>query len=85
MVIVITFRLSRWNLFLRSQSLWNVITFKANPLQLRENLTVAQMKVHKKEKLRKDIVITYLHVGLADHIFTKIIDLETPKQVWDKI
>nr|KYP40928.1 hypothetical protein KK1_037721 [Cajanus cajan] len=26
-----------------------------------------------------------MHAGLADYIFTKIMDLETAKQVWDKI
>jgi len=33
----------------------------------------------------KDKAITCLHSALADHIFTKIMDLETPKQVWDKL
>lgn len=70
---------------LRSQGLWNVVISEADPLQLRENPTVAQMKAHEEEKLKKDRAIICLHVGLADHIFTKIMDLETPKQVWDKI
>jgi hypothetical protein len=43
------------------------------------------MKAYKEEKLNEDKAITCLHSGLADHIFTKIIDLETPKQVWDKL
>jgi hypothetical protein len=43
------------------------------------------MKAYKEEKLNEDKDITCLHSGLANHIFTKIIDLETPKQVWDKL
>nr|KYP47879.1 hypothetical protein KK1_030449 [Cajanus cajan] len=70
---------------LRSQGLWNVVIFEANPPPLRENPTIAQIKAYEEEKLKKDKAITCLHAGLADHIFTKIMDLETPKQVWDKI
>ena len=43
------------------------------------------MKAYKEENLNEDKAITCLISGLADHIFTKIIDLETPKQVWDKL
>jgi hypothetical protein len=41
----------------------------------------------KNEKLKNDKAITCLHSGLADHIFTitKIMNLESPKQVWDKL
>ena len=71
--------------YLRSQGLWNVVMSEVDPLPLGANPTVAQMKVHEEEKLKKDKVITCLHSGLADHLFTKIMDLETPKQVWDKL
>ncbi|KAL6312737.1 hypothetical protein AAG906_015169 [Vitis piasezkii] len=71
--------------YLRSQGLWNVVMFEADPPPLGANPTVAQMKAYEEEKLKKDKAITCLHSGLADHIFTKIMDLETPKQVWDKL
>ena len=67
--------------YLRSQGLWNVVMSEANPPPLGANPTVAQMKAYEEEKLKKDKAITCLHSGLADHIFTKIMDLETPKQV----
>ena len=35
--------------------------------------------------MKKDKAITCLHSGIADHIFTKIMNLETPKQIWDKL
>ena len=71
--------------YLRSQGLWNVVMSKADPPPLGANPTVAQMKAYEEKKLKKDKAITCLHSGLADHIFTKIMDLETPKQVWDKL
>ena len=67
--------------FLRSLGLWNVVVTNADPPQLNGNPTVAQMKAYEEEKLKKDRAITCLHSGLADHIFTKIMNLETPKQI----
>ncbi|CBI17990.3 unnamed protein product, partial [Vitis vinifera] len=67
--------------YLRSQGLWNVVMFEADPPPLGANPTVAQMKAYEEEKLKKDKAITCLHSGLVDHIFTKIMDLETPKLV----
>ena len=52
---------------------------EADPPPLGANLIVAQMKAHDEEKLKKDKAITCLHSGFADHIFTKIMDLETTK------
>jgi hypothetical protein len=43
------------------------------------------MKAHEEEKLKKDQAIICLHSELADHIFTKIMNLKSPKQVWDKL
>ena len=59
--------------------------FEADPPPLGANPIVALMKAYEEEKLKKDKAITCLHSGLADHIFTKIMDLETPKLVWDKL
>ena len=70
---------------LRAQGLWNVVMSNADPPALPTNPTLAQMRAHEEEKLKKDKAITCLHSGLADHIFTKIMELETPKLVWDKL
>ena len=66
---------------LRSLGLWNVVIFEANPSPMATNPTIAQMKADDEEKLKKYKVITSLHSGLTDHVFTKTINLETPKQV----
>jgi len=71
--------------YLRFQVLWNVVLSDSDPPPLTANPTIAQMKSHEEEKLKKDKDITCLHSGLTDHIFTKIMNLETPKQVWDKL
>ena len=71
--------------YLRSQGLWNVVTTDVDPSPLPVNPTLAQIRAHEEEKLKKDKVITCLHLAFADHIFTKIMDLETPKLVWDKL
>ena len=65
--------------YLGSQGLWNVVMSEADPPPLGANLIVARMKAQDEEKLKKDKAITCLHSGLADHIFTKIMDLETTK------
>uniref|UniRef100_A0A6N2MNK0 Uncharacterized protein n=1 Tax=Salix viminalis TaxID=40686 RepID=A0A6N2MNK0_SALVM len=71
--------------YLRSQGLWNVVATDVDPSPSSANSTLAQIIAHEEEKLKKDKVITCLHSGLANHIFTKIMDLETPKLVWDKL
>jgi len=71
--------------YLRSQSLWNVVVSNSDPPPLTANPIIAQMEAHKEEKLEKDKVITCLYFGLTNHIFTKIMNLKTPKQVWDKL
>jgi hypothetical protein len=43
----------------------------SDPPPMTANPTIAQMKAHEEEKLKKDKAITYLHSRLADHIFTK--------------
>ncbi|RVW37349.1 hypothetical protein CK203_087717 [Vitis vinifera] len=67
--------------YLRSQGLWNVVMSEADPPPLGANPTIAQMKAYEEEKLKKDKAIICLHSGLVDHIFTKIMNLETPKQM----
>ncbi|GKD15993.1 hypothetical protein Tco_1205151 [Tanacetum coccineum] len=52
---------------------------------LRENLIVAQLRTYDTESLKNDKALTCLHSGIADQIFTPIMDLETPKAVWDKL
>ncbi|KAL4385296.1 hypothetical protein GQ457_15G029610 [Hibiscus cannabinus] len=71
--------------YLRSLGLWNVVETNEDPPALRANPTLAQLKAYNEDLLKKDKALTCIHSGLADHIFTSIMDLETPKSVWDKL
>ncbi|KAL4384724.1 hypothetical protein GQ457_15G020500 [Hibiscus cannabinus] len=71
--------------YLRSLGLWNVVEIDEDPSALRANLTFAQLKAYNEDLLKKDRALTCIHSRLADHIFTNIMDLETPKSVWDKL
>ncbi|XP_074323222.1 uncharacterized protein LOC141660162 [Apium graveolens] len=69
--------------YLKSQGLWNDVLTETDPPPLRANSTIAQIRTHEEDKLKKDKAITCLHSALADQIFTKIMNLETPKQMKD--
>ncbi|GJU54984.1 retrovirus-related pol polyprotein from transposon TNT 1-94, partial [Tanacetum coccineum] len=71
--------------YLKSQCLWKVVETNESPPALGENQTVAQLRNYETESLKKDKALTCLHSGIADQIFTSIMDLETPKVVWDKL
>jgi len=52
---------------------------------LQANPTIAQMKHHEEEKLKKEKAVSVLHSALADDVFTGIMHLETAKQIWDEL
>ena len=70
--------------YLRSQGLWNVVVSDSDPPPLTANPTIAQMKAHEEEKLKKDKAITCLHFGLTYHISTKIVATQFLTHVFDK-
>ncbi|KAK5846213.1 hypothetical protein PVK06_002489 [Gossypium arboreum] len=69
--------------YLRSLGLWKVVETDEDPPALRQNPTIAQLKAYDEEILKKDKALTCIHSGLVDHIFTSIMDLETPKAIWN--
>ncbi|KAL4387191.1 hypothetical protein GQ457_09G030480 [Hibiscus cannabinus] len=75
----------KMKVYLRSLGLWNVVETNKDPPVLRANPTLAQLKAYNEDLLKKDKALTCIHSVLADHIFTSIMDLETPKSVWDKL
>ncbi|GJT29859.1 retrovirus-related pol polyprotein from transposon TNT 1-94 [Tanacetum coccineum] len=70
--------------YLKSQGLWKVVETDESTPALGENPTVAQLRTYDTESLKKDKALTCLHSGIADQIFTSIMDLETPKAVVKK-
>nr|GEV66727.1 reverse transcriptase domain-containing protein [Tanacetum cinerariifolium] len=71
--------------YLKSQGLLKVVETDESTPALGENPTVAQLRTYDTESLKKDKALTCLHSGIADQFFTSIMDLETPKAVWDKL
>lgn len=71
--------------YLRSIGLWCVVENDIEPTPLTTNPSLARIRAHEDEKLKKDRAITCLHVGFTDSIFTKIMNMQTPKQVRDKL
>lgn len=71
--------------YLKSQGLWKVVETNEDPPALTANPTIAQLRSYEDELLKKDKTLTCLHSRLADQIFISIMDLETPKAVWDKL
>ncbi|GJV74903.1 retrovirus-related pol polyprotein from transposon TNT 1-94 [Tanacetum coccineum] len=67
--------------YLKSQGLWKVVETNESTPALGENPTVAQLRTYDTKSLKKDKALTCLHSGIADQIFTSIMELETPKVV----
>nr|GEV84249.1 putative ribonuclease H-like domain-containing protein [Tanacetum cinerariifolium] len=78
-------KLLKMKTYLKSQGLWKVVETDESPPALKKNPTVAQLRSYETGSLKKDKALTCLHSGIADQIFTSIIDLETSKAVWDKL
>jgi hypothetical protein len=47
------------------------------------NPTMAQLKIHKEKKTRKSKVKACLYVVVSNTIFTRIMNLESAKGIWD--
>jgi len=70
---------------LKSFGLWDYVDEDKHVQPLQANPTVAQMKHHEEEKLKKEKAVSVLHSTLADDVFTRIMHLETAKQIWDEL
>nr|GEV01064.1 retrovirus-related Pol polyprotein from transposon TNT 1-94 [Tanacetum cinerariifolium] len=62
-----------------------VISVSKHCFQGSFHLNPPELRTYDIESLKKDKALTCLHSGIADQIFTSIMDLETPKAVWDKL
>ncbi|TXG72390.1 hypothetical protein EZV62_000969 [Acer yangbiense] len=71
--------------YLKSFGLWEYVAEDKQVPTLRVNPTIAQIKQHEEEKMKKDKAITYLHSTLTDSVFTSIMHLEIAKEIWDEL
>ncbi|XP_020224174.1 uncharacterized protein LOC109806210 [Cajanus cajan] len=70
---------------LKSFDLWEYVDQDKEVPPLRANPTIAQMKQHEEETLKKEKVVSCLHSALSDDVFTSIMHLEIAKQIWDEL
>ncbi|EOY19823.1 Uncharacterized protein TCM_045180 [Theobroma cacao] len=72
--------------YLRAYDLWGIIAARGDPLVLSvTNPTIAQLKQHNKEVAKRYKALSVLHSTIYDSIFTRIMNCQSPKEVWDKI
>ncbi|TXG62100.1 hypothetical protein EZV62_013463 [Acer yangbiense] len=71
--------------YLKVFGLWEYVAEDKQVPPLRANPTIAQIKQHEDEKMKKDKAMTCLHSALSDLIFTSIMHLETSKSIWDEL
>ncbi|TXG72546.1 hypothetical protein EZV62_001125 [Acer yangbiense] len=71
--------------YLKSFGLWEYVAEDKQVLALRANPTIAQIKQHEEEKMKRDKAVTCLHSALTDSVFTSIMHLETSKEIWDEL
>ncbi|TXG46314.1 hypothetical protein EZV62_028194 [Acer yangbiense] len=71
--------------YLKSFGLWEFVDQDKQIPPLRANPTIAQIKQHEEEKMKKEKAVACLHSALTDAIFTSIMHLETAKEIWDEL
>nr|KYP39290.1 Retrovirus-related Pol polyprotein from transposon TNT 1-94 [Cajanus cajan] len=71
--------------YLKSFGLWEYVDQDKEVPPLRSNPTIAQMKQHEEETLKKEKAVSCLHSALTDDVFTSIMHLETVKQIWEEL
>ncbi|KAF2320048.1 hypothetical protein GH714_022530 [Hevea brasiliensis] len=71
--------------YLKAFDLWNVVETGEDPPPLRANPTLAQIKNHNEESMKKFKALTCIQTAVSDSIFTRIMACETAKEAWDKL
>ncbi|XP_022848701.1 uncharacterized protein LOC111371002 [Olea europaea var. sylvestris] len=71
--------------YLRAYDLWEITETGIEPLPLRANPTIAQLKQHSEEVAKKFKALSCIQSAVSDAIFTRIITCETAKEAWDRL
>ncbi|XP_052209294.1 uncharacterized protein LOC127812805 [Diospyros lotus] len=75
----------RMEAYLEPLNLWEVVELDSNPPPLPANPTLNQIKIHDEAKQRKPKALTCIHQAVFEAVFTRIINIKFPKEVWDKL
>ena len=62
-----------------------MVDTRSNPPPLPNNPTVAQIRNHNEEVAKEGKALGIIQVALHNDIFSKIPNLETTKEAWDKL
>jgi hypothetical protein len=73
----------RMTIHLEALDLWEVVEENYIVPDLSANPTVAQLKIDKEKKIRKFKVKACIYAAVSNTIFTKIMNLESAKDIWD--
>ncbi|KAJ8751984.1 hypothetical protein K2173_000730 [Erythroxylum novogranatense] len=73
----------KMTVYLEALDLWEAVEEDYDVPPLPANPTVAQMKNHKERKTRKSKAKACLFSAISSTIFTRIMNLESAKEIWD--
>nr|XP_048336940.1 uncharacterized protein LOC125424179 [Ziziphus jujuba var. spinosa] len=71
--------------YLEALNLWEVVEQDTNPPPLPDNPTLIQIKRHKELIQRKPKALTCIHQAVTNKVFTRIINIKSPQEVWNKL
>ncbi|TXG46650.1 hypothetical protein EZV62_011029 [Acer yangbiense] len=71
--------------YIKAFGLWDYVNEDKQVPPLRANPTIAQMKQHEEEKMKRDKAVTCLYSALSDSVFTSIMHLDTAKLICDEL
>lgn len=52
---------------------------------LKDDATINQLKRYEEDVFKKPRALSCLHAAISDSVFSRIMNLRNPKQVWDKL
>jgi len=69
---------------LKAYDLWEVVE-TAEPPTLEENPTIAHIRFHNEQVAKRAKAFSILHSTVDDDIFMRISNLDTTKEIWEKL
>ena len=69
--------------YLQAVDLWQAVEADYEIVPLADNPTIQEIKIHKERTIKKIKAKSCLHSVVSKAIFTKIMTLESAKNIWD--
>ncbi|CAL5381550.1 unnamed protein product [Camellia sinensis] len=73
----------RMTAYLQAVDLWEAVEADYEIIPLPDNPTIQEIKIHKERTTKKYKAKSCLHSAVSEAIFTKIMTLESAKNIWD--